>query len=225
MQRPRIKTPIGDTSRGADRADTAPLCDHHAAMQHPFDPGYWTEAELTAFGFAKVGTTVRVAKNCTIVGLPNIALGDHVRIDGPSVLTATGGYIRLGDYIHIGGFSFLAGGGGIEMADFSGLSQRVSIYSASDDYSGEALTNPTVPREYLNTRIAPVRLGRHVIIGSGAVILPGCEIGDGAAIGALTLVTKSLAPWGVYAGAPIRRLRSRSRSLLAQERALRQTSS
>ncbi|MFM0160777.1 acyltransferase [Paraburkholderia sediminicola] len=189
-------------------------------MENPFNPGYWTEDELSTFGFCKIGTNVRVAKNCTIIGMQNISIADNVRIDGPTVMSASSGYIRIGSHVHIGGMAFLAGGGGIELADFSGLSQGVRIYSTSDDYSGAALTNPTVPKDYLNVKVAPVTLGRHVIVGSGSVILPGCSIGEGSSIGALSLVTKSLDPWGVYFGTPARRLRARSRKLLKLEQEL-----
>lgn len=189
-----------------------------SASQNPMNPGYWTADELKSFGARSVGSNVRVAKNCTLVGVENMSFGENVRIDGPTVLSASGdGYIRIGSYVHIGGMSFLAGAGGIDMEDFSGLSQGVRIYSASDDYSGEALTNPTVPKRYLNVRIAPVRLGRHVIVGSGAVILPGCNIDDGASIGAMSLVKRNLAPWGIYGGTPARFIRKRSQRLLSLE--------
>lgn len=191
-------------------------------MENPFNPGYWTEGELMTFGFCKVGTNVRVAKNCTIIGMPNISFGDNVRIDGPTVMSASNGYIKIGSHVHIGGMAFLAGGGGIELEDFSGLSQGVRIYSTSDDYSGSALTNPTVPKEYLNVKIAPVHLGRHVIVGSGTVVLPGCTIGEGTSVGAMSLVTKSLEPWGVYFGTPAQRLRARSKRLLKLEEEFKQ---
>lgn len=184
---------------------------------NPFDPGYWREDELRAFGF-KVGRDVMVAKNCTIIGLDNtsfsnIILGDHVRIDGFSTIAAATGFLTLGSFIHIGGYCHLACAGGVTLSDFAGLSQRVSIYSASDDYSGASLTNPTIPRAFLNTQIAPVRLGRHVIVGSGSVILPGVDIGDGCAIGALTVVNRTIEAWGVYSGVPARRIKSRLRAL------------
>ncbi|HVW52744.1 MAG TPA: acyltransferase [Trinickia sp.] len=182
------------------------------------NPGYWTADELEAFGARSVGSNVRVAKNCTLIGIENMSFGENVRVDGPTVLSASvDGYIRIASYVHIGGMCFLAGAGGIEMCDFSGLSQGVRIYSASDDYSGEALTNPTVPKRYLNVRTAPVRIGRHVIVGSGAVILPGCDIGEGASIGAMSLVKKNLAPWGIYGGTPVRFIKKRSQRLLALE--------
>lgn len=182
-----------------------------------FNLGYSTDADLTSVGFGSIGRNVRIARNCTIVGMQNIHIGDNVRIDGPTVLSAGNGHIRIGSYIHIGGMCFLAGAGGIDLEDFSGLSQGVCIYSASDDYSGHALTNPTVPREFLNVEISPVRLGRHVIVGSGSVILPGCNIGEGSSIGAMSLLTKSVAPWGIYAGTPARFLKKRSQHLLAME--------
>ncbi|MFL9867288.1 acyltransferase [Paraburkholderia fungorum] len=186
-------------------------------MNNPLNPGYFTEDELSQLGLPSVGHNVRIARNCIVVGIENMTIGNNVRIDGPTVLSASGGHIHIGSHVHIGGMCFLAGGGGIELDDFSGLSQGVRIYSTSDDYSGAALTNPTVPRRYLNVKVAPVHLGRHVIVGSGSVILPGCAIGEGSSIGALSLVTKNLDPWGVYFGTPARRLRARSRKLLKLE--------
>lgn len=55
-----------------------------------FNPGYFTEDELRDFGIASVGVNVRVARNCTIIGLANISIGDNVRIDGYSTITASG---------------------------------------------------------------------------------------------------------------------------------------
>jgi galactoside O-acetyltransferase len=73
---------------------------------------------------------------------------------------------------------------------------------------------------------APVHLGRHVIVGAGSVVLPGANIAEACAIGALSLVSQPTAPWGIYGGVPARRLKERSRDLLAQEeRFLRQPGS
>lgn len=190
-------------------------------MHNPLNPGYFTEDELVRLGLSSAGRNVRVARNCIVIGIENMSIGDNVRIDGPTVLTASGGHIHIGSHVHIGGMCFLAGGGGIVMEEFSGLSQGVHIYSTSDDYSGAALTNPTVPQSYLNVKVAPVHLGRHVIVGSGSVILPGCRLGEGTSVGAMSLVTKTLKPWGVYFGTPARRLKARSKALLLLEDELR----
>lgn len=182
-------------------------------MENPFDAGYFETPELRTMGFGSIGENVAIAKNCNIVGLENISIGDNVRIDGNTHIIATGPVV-LGSYIHIGAHCHLAGRGGIELCDFAGLSQGVRIYSASDDYSGAAMTNPTVPARYTNASIARVCLGQHCIVGSGSVILPGCEIGEGVAVGALSLVNRSLEPWGICCGNPARRVKGRSMSAL-----------
>jgi galactoside O-acetyltransferase len=70
---------------------------------------------------------------------------------------------------------------------------------------------------------APVRLGRHVIVGSGTVILPGVTLHDGVAVGALSLVNRDCAAFGVYAGIPVRPIGTRSRKLLELERQFRES--
>jgi acetyltransferase-like isoleucine patch superfamily enzyme len=187
-------------------------------MTNPFDPGYFSGDDLHSAGFKAIGKNVRIAKNCTIIGLPNIEIGNNVRIDGYcSIIAAGGGALRIGSFVHIGGYCLLSAGDGITMDDFSGLSQGVRIYSRTDDYTGQYLTNPTVPRKFTGITGGQVTLERHVIIGSGTVILPRLTIGEGSSVGALSLVTRSLKSWGVYSGCPARKLKARSKQLLELE--------
>jgi galactoside O-acetyltransferase len=181
---------------------------------------YLGSSELRELGCRAVGEDVRVHSTCVMVGLENISFGRHVRVDGFCSLIAADGHIALGDHVHVASYALLSGGAGIDLADFSGLSNGVKLFSRSDDYSGATLTNPTVPAEYLGVNQGPIRLGRHVIVGAGTVVLPGCEIGDGCAVGALSLVRSSLPDWGVYFGNPVRRLEDRGRDLLELERRL-----
>ena len=190
------------------------------SLENPFNQGYQTTEQLRKMGFKFVGENVQIAKNCTIIGLENISLGDNIRIDGGVTLACASGFLKIGSYIHIGGGCHITCAGGVELSDFSGLSQGVRIYSGSDDYSGNSLTNPTVPKKYLNVTVKPVFIGRHVIIGSGSVVLPGVKIGNGTSIGALSLVTKSLDEWGVYMGSPAKRIKARKKDLLEQEKLL-----
>ncbi len=150
-----------------------------------------------------------------------IRLGRQVRIDDFCVLSAGAGGIVIGDYVHVAVYTSLMGQGKIELGDFSGLSSRVAIYSSNEDYSGATLTNPTVPREYSGVTHADVTLGRHAIVGAGSVILPGITLGEGVAVGALSLVTKDCAAFGIFQGAPAKRIAERKRDLLELERRLR----
>ena len=173
---------------------------------------------IDALGFAAVGDNAQISDKASFYGLSRITLGDNVRIDDFCVLAAGVGGILLGNYVHIAVGSSLIGAGKITMSDFSGLSSRVSIYSSSDDYSGAFLTNPTVPSEYTGVTHADVCLGKHVIVGSGSVILPGVTLEDGVAVGALSLVHKNCEAFGIYAGNPVRRIRERKRDLLEIEK-------
>ncbi|MER9559183.1 acyltransferase [Mesorhizobium sp. M0323] len=114
---------------------------------------------------------------------------------------------------------YLSGPGTIKLDDFSGLAPGARIFQPRT-YTGEYLTNRTVPQEFLNVTFAPVHLGKHVIIGSGTVVLPGCNVGEGSSVGALSLLTKALDSWGVFCGIPAKRLKARSRKLLTLERQL-----
>ena len=106
------------------------------------------------------------------------------------------------------------------MKDFSGISSRCTIYAESDDYSGKFLTNPTVPDEYLGLVKGKVILNKHVIIGSGSVVLPNCELGEGVAVGCMSSVHKSLQEWNIYFGSPCKRIKSRKKDLLKLEEKL-----
>jgi len=175
---------------------------------------------IERMGFASVGENVQISDRASFYGTARIALGDNVRIDDFCVLSAGVGGICVGNYVHVAVYSSLIGAGKITLSDFSNISSRVAIYSSSDDYSGATMTNPTVPSEYTGVTHADVFLGKHVIVGSGSVILPGVTLEEGVAVGALSLVTKSCEAFGIYAGNPARRIKERRRDLLELEQRL-----
>jgi galactoside O-acetyltransferase len=155
-----------------------------------------------------------------LVGLENISFGDHIRVDAFASLVAGDGHLKIGNHNHIAVYAFLSGGEGIDLDDFVGIGAGVRIYTRNDDYTGEALTGPTVPERFLNLSKGAVSVGRHVVVGAGTIVLPGCRIGEGTTVGALSLVKSSLPEWGIYAGVPVKRLRDRSKALLELERQL-----
>ena len=180
-----------------------------------------TRQQLEKIGFATIGEDIRISPFARFYGAEHIHLGDHVRIDDFCILSAGKGGIEIGSFVHIAAYCSLIGQEKISMRDFSGLSSRVSIYSSSDDYSGATLTNPTVPDKYKSVTHAPVDIGRHVIVGAGSVILPGAQLGEGSAIGALSLVTKACEPFWIYAGNPAKKIKPRHDKLLSLETACR----
>lgn len=180
---------------------------------------YLTARELKSAGFKRVGSHVHIHNRASIYGAENIQIGDHVRIDDFAVIVATGP-LTIGSYVSIHNFCFLGSRYGIDLDDFVTLAPGVMLFSASDDYSGNHLAGPVVPRNLTGGDRGKIALKRHVLVGARSVILPGCTIGEGASIGTLSLVKNDLKAWGVYAGIPVRRMRNRSKRLLALERDL-----
>jgi galactoside O-acetyltransferase len=175
---------------------------------------YYSDAELRTLGLAHVGVGVRLSKLASLHGVGRIRLGDHCRIDDFCVISAGEAGIGIGRHVHVAVHCSLIGKERIDVHDYAGLSSRVSVYSSSDDYSGQFMTNPTVPPELTNVHHAPVSIGRHVIVGSGSVILPGCTLHEGSGVGALSLVRGDCERLGMYFGAPARRIGERSRRMI-----------
>lgn len=178
---------------------------------------FLSKDQIESMGFKSIGENVLLSDKASYYNCKNIAIGNNTRIDDFTVLSAGEGGIEIGQYVHIAIGVSVIGSGKILIKDFAGLSSRVSVYSSNDDYSGEFMTNPTVPDSFTNVSHGVVIIGRHVIVGSGSVILPNVTLEDGVAIGALSLVTKSCSEFGVYIGTPAKKIKERSRNLLSLE--------
>ncbi len=153
--------------------------------------------------FRSIGEDVMIWPLAKIVAPEVISIGDSVIIDD-FVLLMGGADTRIGSFVHISCHASVVGGGELVMEDFSGLSGGVRVYTGSDDYTAPFLTNPTVPEPYRVTLRSFVHVRKHAVIGTNSVILPGVTVGEGAAIGANSLVTKDCEPWTIYFGSPVR---------------------
>lgn len=173
---------------------------------------FYSFLELKELGLASFGKNVMISRKISIYGAENIVIRDNVRIDDFCILS---GKITIGNYIHIAAYTALYGGDkGIVIQDFVNLSSRISIYSISDDYSGETMTNPMVPDKYKNIKSEEIIIERHVIIGAGCVVLPGIVLKEGSSFGAMTLINRSSEPWSINAGIPFIKVKDRSQELL-----------
>lgn len=172
---------------------------------------------IERMGFSSLGENVQISDRASLYGIDRIALGNNVRIDDFCVLSAGVGGISIGQHVHIAVYSSLIGAGKIMISDFCNISSRVSIYSSSDDHLGVTMTNPTVPSQYTGVKHADVFLGKHVLVFSGSVILPGVTLEDGVVIGALSLISKSCQAFGIYGGNPAKWIKERKRDLLELE--------
>jgi acetyltransferase-like isoleucine patch superfamily enzyme len=172
---------------------------------------FYSDEELADIGFNSYGNNILISRKASIYSPELISLGDSVRIDDFCILS---GNIILGSYIHISAFSALYGKFGIQMDDYSGLSPRCTVFSAGDDFSGEFLIGPMIEKQYTNVTGMKVNIGRYSQLGCNCVVLPGVNISEGVAVGAMSLITKNLDPWKIYKGVPAVFMKDRSKNLL-----------
>ncbi|GAB1414762.1 acyltransferase [Paludibacter sp.] len=172
---------------------------------------FYTPEELANIGFKDLGTNVKISRNTSIYYPEKISIGSNVRIDDFCILS---GNIHIGSYIHISAYTAIYGRFGVILEDFVTVSGRVLIYSQSDDYSGEFMTNPMVPLEYTNVSGGTVHMKKHSIIGAGSVVLPNVTIEEGGCLGTMSLLKSNLPAWEIYGGIPAKKIKNRSKKLL-----------
>ena len=113
----------------------------------------------------------------------------------PPFYTDCGKNIKIGKNVFINACCRFQDQGGIEIGDGSLIGHNTTIATLNHDFN---------PAKRQNLTPRPVKIGKNVWIGSDCTILPGVEIGDGAIIGAGSVVTKSIPTNAVAVGNPAR---------------------
>lgn len=122
----------------------------------------------------------------------------------PGVWIQPGRNLRMGDDVDLALDVLITTAGGVTIGDRTLVGYRAQILSA----------NHVIPEGWGRIFDAghekkSVSIGHDVWIGANSIILPGVEIGEGAVIGAGSVVTRSVAPFSVVAGVPARMIRKR----------------
>jgi acetyltransferase-like isoleucine patch superfamily enzyme len=169
--------------------------------------------ELLSMGFAYVGQNVKVFKNSTLVKCENIYLGDACQIDDFVHIIASEP-LRIGRRVHIACYSSIAGGGEVSIEDYCGLSAGCRLISGSEDFMGGGMTNPCIPEKFRKVTRSHILIKKHSILGTNTIVYPGVTINEGVATGSATIVNKDLESWGLYMGAPAKRIKERPREMI-----------
>lgn len=111
----------------------------------------------------------------------------------PPFYTDCGKNITIGKNVFINACCRFQDQGGIEIGDGCLIGHNVTIATLNHDFN---------PQKRANITPKPVKLGKNVWIGSDSTILPGVIVGDGAIVGAGSVVTKNVLPNTIVAGNP-----------------------
>lgn len=125
-----------------------------------------------------LGQGSRISYLVKILAAPNIVIGKCTHITHNCILDGRGG-LTIGNDVLVGYYSI--------------------IMSSTHNYD-----NPDIPIRLQGSRRAPVMIGNDVWLGARVIVLPGVSIGDGAVIGAGTVVTKDIPPYVIAGGIPAR---------------------
>ncbi|WP_219784979.1 hypothetical protein [Celeribacter sp. PS-C1] len=87
----------------------------------------------------------------------------------------------------------------ISLGEGAIVSQRAFLCGGTHDYT--RATNPLVTR--------PIEIGARAWVCAEAFVSPGCVVSEGCVVGARSVVSGVLEPWGVYAGNPAQKVKTR----------------
>ncbi len=162
-----------------------------------------------------VGTVIHLsAKINNNRSLESIVLGKHTHILGELFIFSHGGQIVIGNNCYVGDHSRVWSAKDVYIGDrvlishgvniFDSLTHPISASKRSEQYRD--IISKGHP-EIIDLSEAPVRIESDVWIGCLSVILRGVTVGQGAIIGAGSIVTKDVPPWTIVAGNPAKIIR------------------
>jgi putative colanic acid biosynthesis acetyltransferase WcaF len=107
--------------------------------------------------------------------------------------------LEIGEWSSIGEWALIYNLGKVTIGSRATLSQRIHICAGTHDYRDPAM--PLLK--------PPVQIGDSVWVCADAFVGPGVMVGDGAVVGARSVVVRNVEPWTVVAGNPARMIRKR----------------
>lgn len=164
------------------------------------------------------GAGTKVARSARIRNILGdceaISAGKNCYLAGELLVFAHGGKIRMGDWCYVGEGSRIWSSSLVELGD------RVLV--SNDCFIVDSQTHPLNAKQrhdqfvqimrlghptHISLGERPVRIGSDVLLGAKAIVLRGVSIGQGAIVGAGSVLTKDVPEWTIVAGNPARVIR------------------
>ena len=151
-----------------------------------------------------------------------VIIGEKGIINAHFIFESSQGQIKIGDNVHIGQANFICRSS-IEVGNDVTMAWGITIYDHDShsiywehrkndnlicysDYKNHNGNN-VINKDWGNVVTKPIVIGDKVWIGFDATILKGVTIGEGAVVGAKSVVTKDVEAWTVVAGNPAKIIR------------------
>ncbi len=155
---------------------------------------------------------IKLKKNCAV------SVSENTQVDGSIIFDNDNAKVLIGKRSFVSAIIICAES--VEIGNDVMISWGTTIidhnsHSISFSKRSEDVKNwMQGKKDWENVKISPIKIYDKVWIGFNAIILKGVTIGEGAVIGAGSVVTKDVPPWTIVAGNPARIIRE----LLENER-------
>jgi virginiamycin A acetyltransferase len=142
-----------------------------------------------------------------VEGLKHVSLAGKCAIGRGTVFT---GEVNIGYGVTISANNYIVGP--VSIGNYTQIGANVGIHAKDHPTAFLSIyINKNLFDGQLNQHclVAPIQIGNDVWIGQGCVVLKGVRIGDGAIIGAGSIVTQDIPPFSIAVGNPARVVRQR----------------
>ena len=161
------------------------------------------------------GEDVRIASTVIIKRPEIVRIGNRVAIDDFAYISCKA---TFGNVIHAAvGLYVIGYGSELIVEDFCNFSPRCTVICATDSWMGDegGLVSPLIPDGYRNKVIKePVVMRKYSGLGTGATLLSGAELGEGAMLGINSFTDKKIPPFEIWVGSPAKYLKKRPKEAI-----------
>lgn len=190
------------------------LMDRPQNGDHPHDLALeWSRllAGRVSIGFgtrlATARLVVRDAVGCAL------SIGSESNIEGAIVLERQGANVHIGSRTHIGGGTLVDAACKIEIGNDVLIAFEVLIMD-HDSHSLHFCQRKRDVQDWMkgtkdwtHVKRSPVEIGDKAWLGARVIVLKGVKIGEGAVVGAGSLVTENVPAWTIVGGNPAKVIR------------------
>lgn len=150
-----------------------------------------------------------------------LKIGDDSIIGGSFIFERGSGHVSIGERVHIGASTFISVNG-IEIGDDVTIAWGCTVYDHNSHSTDWRQRRSDTSREVSDLRMGsssiankdwscvksmPITIQDKAWIGFNCIILKGVTIGEGAVVGAGSVVTKDVESWTVVGGNPAKVLK------------------
>lgn len=157
------------------------------------------------------GENVRIFQLAKIINPQCAEIDDNVIILDFAFIDAMKS-LKIGKYTTIAWHSLIEGQANVEIGNRCFIGPGSKILGSTYEFNGYYTTEHMAEGKNVSeVRYGDIKICDDAYLGANCVIMPGVTIGEGALVGANSLVDRDLKPWTIYFGTPVKKVGEREK--------------